>query len=347
LKKKILFIVANEYHLYSSICMFYNYFNSDEYEFKLILTKRPKNHRILANYQLPFEYYVFDDYLNLQDFRTVKKYPDYEKNLTEIYDLVDELYTYIDFTLIVTKIVNWVKLNPNSKVILVHEGVAGYFKYDFPKLKIIKFFLPYLYLMLIKRVKNIDFVYHWGRYKKVDEIKMIFPESVIPEIPTPRASLDLSINPEISKKIKQIFNFDFDSNPLQKYLLYLPIGEARGSADAKEIEYQLIEKLIHLAAERNLEFILKIKSGVSSLPYTTRYGGKIRIIDAKIPVEIMISDIYNSYIISAFSSAALHYVNQNKYFWIYPLLKFESNLKPFTPHIKLIQEYNELEKCLQ
>lgn len=347
MKKNILFVIGNEYHLYSALCLFYKYYDNPEHNFKLIINKRPKNHRIASEYTLPFPYFVLADYLNFQDFRSVKQYPDYESELNAIFSQVDELYTYFDFTFLISKIVNWVKLNPNAKVILVHEGVAGYFKYDYPKLKIIKFFIPYLYIRFIKRVKNIDFVYHWGRYKKVDEIKMMFPESVIPEIKSKRIPLDLSVSPDISSKIKTIFNFDFKSNPLQKYLLYLPIGEARGSAQAKELEYQLIDKLIHLAEERNLEFILKIKSGVSSQPYTSRYGEKIKIVDAKIPVEIMISDLYNSYIITAFSSAALHYVNQNKYFWVYPLLKFETNLKPFTPHIKFIQTYNELEECIQ
>ena len=41
--KNILFIIRNEYHLYSAICMYYKYFNSSDFNFKLIITKNPGN----------------------------------------------------------------------------------------------------------------------------------------------------------------------------------------------------------------------------------------------------------------------------------------------------------------
>ena len=95
--KSILFIIRNEYHLYSTLCMYYKYFNTENFDFKLIIVKRFQNERIEEHYELPFEYFVFEDYLNYQDMRRVKKYPDYEKKIHDIFTHVDEFYTYFDF----------------------------------------------------------------------------------------------------------------------------------------------------------------------------------------------------------------------------------------------------------
>ena len=345
--KNILFVVGNEYHLYSALINFYKYFCSNKYNFKLIITKRPKNLRINKDYDLPFEYFVIDDYLNFEDFRSVEEYPDYEKILDNIFSRVDELYTYFDFTLLSSLIINWAKRNQGLRSYLVHEGVAGYFIYKMPLRKLIKFYMVYLYLKFYKKIRLIDFVYQWGYSSKIDVLKMVYPDEVKIKTRSVIERLDIGTTPEIHREIKKIFRFDFHFLKDQKYLLYMPIGLARGSKDAKIKEYELIYKLISIAKSKGMEFLIKIKSGVESLSYKDRYGDLVRIIDDKVPAEIIITDLHNSVIISAFSSAILHNVNNNKYFWIYPLLSFKTNLKPFTSSVKLIHSYDELERCIQ
>ncbi|MBN1185608.1 MAG: hypothetical protein JXB49_25215 [Bacteroidales bacterium] len=345
--KNILFVIGNEYHLYSALCNYYKYFTTDNYNFKLLITKRPKNHRITNKYELPFEYFVLDDYLNFEDFRSVKIYPDYEKILNGIFDKVDELYTYYDFTLLSSLIINWARRNPYTKTYLMQEGVAGYFKYKMPIKKLFKFYFVFIYVRFIMKIRMIDFVYQWGFYSKIDVLKMAYPNEVKIKTRSEIQKLDIDITPEIHQKIKAIFQFDFTFKKDQRYLLYMPIGLASGSKKAKIKEYDLIYKLIAIAKTNDLEFLIKIKSGVESHSYMERYREKVLIIDNKVPAEIIISEIYNSYVLSAFSSATLHSVNNNKYFWIYPLLNFKTNLKPFTSTIKLIQSYDELEKCIQ
>jgi hypothetical protein len=344
--KNILFVVGNEYHLYSAICMYYKYFSSEDYNFKLIITKRPKNLRIRTEYDLPFEYHVFDDYLGFHDCRSIKIFPDYENMLKSIFESVDEMYTYFDFTLLITKIIKRVKRNPKAKVYMVQEGVAGYLYRKKANLIILKFYLTYLYIKYIKGLKNMDFVYQWGRYKRIDELKMFHPEMVKPHIHAPATKLDLNVSSETNKKIKKIFNVNIEVDSSKRYLLYLTIAGARGSMDAKNLEYSLIEKLINIAKEHQLLFIIKTKSGSDSQIYKEKFGHRVQIIDAKIPAEILISDIHNSLIVSAFSSAALHDVNNNINLWIYPILKHKVNLQPITPNIKLLYSIDELIRCI-
>ena len=73
------------------------------------------------------------------------------------------------------------------------------------------------------------------------------------------AELDLDVDREMNKKIKEIFKFKEAFNLKNRYLLYLPIADARGSADAKQKEYALIEKLVQFCSEKKIEFIIKIK----------------------------------------------------------------------------------------
>jgi hypothetical protein len=343
----ILFVAGNEYHLYSAIVNFYKYFDTENYHFKLLITKRPKNLRINKDYELPFEYFILDDYLTFEDFRSTEKYPDYEKILNGIFDRVDELYTYFDFTLLSSLIINWARKNTNIKTHLVHEGVAGYFTYRMPVRKLVKFYLVYLYFRFYKKIKLIDFVYQWGYSSKIDILKMIYPDQVKIKTRSEIQKLDIDLTPRIHKEIKKIYRFDFPLFKDKKYLLYMPIGLARGSTSAKIKEYDLIYKLIAIAKSKGLEFIIKIKSGVESISYKKRYENSVVIIDAKVPAEILLTEIFNSYIISAFSSAALHNVNSNRYFWIYPLFNFKTNLKPFTDSIQLINSFEELEQCIQ
>jgi len=344
--KNILFVVGNEYHLYSAICMYYKYFSSGNYCFKLIITKRPGNPRIEKSYRLPFDYYVFDDYLTFYDCRLVKNYPDYEMLLYEIFSHVNEFYIYFDFSLLSTKIINWVKNFPSSRIFMVQEGVAGYLYRRKSRIIILKFYITYLYLKYYKCVKNIDFVYQWGRYKKIQELKMFFPEKVKPHIHAPATKLDLQIDHNTNLLIKNIFNFRVNFDPNRKYILYLPIAGARGSMVAKEKEFSIIKKILHLSSKYNTDVIIKTKSGTDSSKYRLLFNTKCKIIDEKVPAELLISDLYNSLIISAFSSASLHDVNNNKHFWIYPILGLKTKLNPVSKNIILIHNYSTLEECL-
>lgn len=327
--------------------MFHNYFNSDIYNFKLIITKRPTNHRIESEYILPFDYFILDDYLNYSDFRSTNEYPNYEENLSGIFDRVDELYTYLDFTLLSSLIINWVKRNPHAVTHLVQEGVAGYNKNVMPLYKMVRFFLVYKYLKHYKGIKEIDFVYKWGYSSRIDFLRMYHPEKVKIKTRAKIEKLELHFDKDTDKLIKNIFDYRISLDKNKRYLLYLPIAQARSSAKAKQNEYALIDKLIQLSESRGFVFILKIKSGVDAQSYSKRFGENILVIDTKFPAEILISDIYNSIIISAFSSSALHNVNNNTYIWVYPILHFKTNLEPVTPDIKLIQSYPELVECIR
>jgi hypothetical protein len=346
-KKNILFVIGNEYHLYSAIVMYYKFFNPELFNFRMIITKRPGNNRINKEYELPFEYFLFDDYLNFSDFRSVKVYPDYEAMLANIYDQVDELYTYFDFTLLSSLIIKWVKKNPLAKAYLVQEGVAGYFTYKMPFYKMVKFYLTYLYVKYYKGLHNIDFVYQWGYYARIDCLKMFHPEEVRISTMCKPEKLDLSIDSLMNLKIKKIFKFTKSFDSARKYLLYMPIGLARGSTDAKKLELDLLERFIELAQNKNYIFVMKIKSGVDSEIYHRLFGDRVQIIIEKVPAELIISDMHNSSIVSAFSSAALHNVNNNRYFWIFPLLGFDTKLSPPTQHIKLISSVSELDAIFE
>jgi len=346
-KKNILFVIGNEYHLYSALVMYYKFFNSELFNFKMIITKRPGNNRINEAYELPFEYYLFEDYLNFNDFRSVKAYPDYESMLANVYHKVDEVYTYFDFTLLSSLIIKWVNRNPNSKSYMIQEGVGGYYTYKMPFYKKVKFYFTYLYIKYYRSIKNIDFVYQYGCYPRIDYWKMFHPEEIKMNTKAILEKLDLCIDNETNTKIKKIFCFNKSFDSTKKYLFYMPIGQARGSAEAKSKELEYLEQLIKLALINNYTFVMKIKSGVDSEIYHKLFGTRVQIIDDKVPAEIIMSDMHNSAIVSAFSSAALHNVNNNRYYWIFPLLGFETNLKPPTKNIKLISGISELQSVFE
>lgn len=347
--KSILFIIRNEYHLYSTLCMYYKYFNTENFDFKLIIVKRFQNERIEEHYELPFEYFVFEDYLNYQDMRRVKKYPDYEKKIHDIFTHVDEFYTYFDFSFLITIIVNKLKKKSSTKFFLMQEGVGGYYDLVFNRWLIrrsLKSLVSYLYIKYYRKIKNINFVYRWGGYKKIDVLKTFYPDKIKKHIKAKPINLDINIDSDLNSKIKDIFKFYLRFSPSEKYFLYLPIGDSGDSSLAKQKEFDLIDKLLKLSIENGFKFIIKIKSGVASSSYIDRYNDKAIIISAKIPAEIIISDIYNSIIVSAFSSSAMHNVNNNKYFWVYPLLDYQTNLIPFTKDINLVKSYSELEQWI-
>lgn len=344
--KNILFVVNNEYHLYSSIVMFYKYFNQEAFNFTLLISKRPTNNRIRENYTLPFKYYYLENCFSYRDLWKTKVFPDYEEKLNEIVEKVDELYIYVDFSFLNSLIVNWTKSNPNAKIILVQEGIGGYYK---PRkvlmTKKLKFYFVYSFLRYIKNYKKIDFVYQYGRYKKIDEMLMMYPEAVKQKTKANIVKLNLDTTIEINNRVKQIFNLTFSADPSIKYLLYLVLGESNILSNAKEKELDLIDVLYHYSKKHGYKMILKVKSGVDSLIYEKRFGDEISIIKEKIPAEIIISDMYNSAIVSALSSAALHNVNGNKYFWTFPLLGFKSDIQPPTNSIKLLNSEIDL-KCI-
>lgn len=326
-----LFFVNTEYHLFVSLVLIEKWsLLRSEYLIIIIKSKNRFNDCYLEN--KPF--LMINNELNI----ILKKYSifDLEPYLSNQYA---EAYFFLDTEYINCYYIKYLK-NAGCKITLIQDGMNAYWKIiniSYLK-KLFKNYSHYFYLHYFKGLKYLYFNISWGASKIIDEVLVTNPE-LLGEMSKIR-KLELGGSDFYFSSAFEVFNIRLQKI-YNRQVLY--ISQGFNSHKQKEIEKHHIKQLAELLLSVNKVLLVKVHPSIPKEEYKCFANlSNVELILKSYPVELLISRMKNSLIISPFSAANLFYIHTNKYFWTYPLFYKKWNQKPAPKHIHIVDELKDL-----
>lgn len=338
------YLISNEFQLLFTLFEYYKYRLSPKGTFKVIISYQRKSRRLtIDKYNLPFEYIVIQNIFN--DLPASDEVP-YEKLIKEFINDTDFLFLYHDALLFNTYIIRLFKKLYGCKVILLQEGIAGYYRSRFDLSFFLRNFLKFIYFRILKKY-DVKIVKSWGLNNDIDEVLMINPENVRERIRSKISKIDIDFNENTINLAINDFNFNIDERlkSKEKVFLYLAMGYTRKFWHYKEKELAFLREMIDFARNKGYSIVIKAKGNEDLGVYREIIDNDCTFITEAIPAELLTYAISNSVICSFISSANLYQKNNNKYAWIYPVVGFKGVHNDYgAANIELIREIDDFKK---
>lgn len=336
------YIVNNEFHLFVVLTQFYSRHKPNNETIAVILTKHAYAKRIdEGRYDLPFSFYYLEDFF-------IQKGPeprfDYKKWVKERFSGMGELVIFHDTVLINVSLVKIFRKLFRCPVCLFMDGTAGYHKKPFKLKDFIKNWIKFAYFRYIKRYR-LTYTFKWGTSKNFDKMFTLFPEIVNIKTKQPPGRLDLSVSSdEVLLQIHKAYNFKIESylQSRENVFLYLTLGAVKYLNKYKGTEIEIMCQLRELAIRNGYKFVIKAKAIENIELYRKHLTNETVFITEPVNAELISYYIKNSIVCSWYSSTNLYNVESNRFFWLYPILKELNYEKYLPPHVKLIEDINDI-----
>ncbi len=337
-----LYIVNNEFHLFAVLTQFYNQHEPNNELISVILTKHAYARRIdEGRYQLPFEFYYLHDYF-------VKTGPgkrfDYETWIKQHIQPFDELVIFHDTVNINVCLVNLFRRLFSCRVLLFMDGTAGYHKKPFSYKAYLKAWYKYAYFRYLKGYK-LSFTFKWGTSNLYDKLVTLYPEKVNIPSKKPIEKINLGVaSDEILGKIQAAYNFRLSNylDTREKVFLYLTLGSLKYLNKYKGTEIDIMCQLRKLALANGYKFVIKAKAIENIDLYKKHLDEDTVFITEPVNAELITYYLRHSIICSWYSATNLYHVETNRFYWLYPILQELNYEKYLPPHVKLIEDINDI-----
>lgn len=139
----------------------------------------------------------------------------------------------------------------------------------------------------------------------------------------------------------------FRVSPIEKIVLIMS-QKYKGS---ERLEKEVIDRIRKISGTVPIIYKKHPRQTLSKLGFLKEHD-RIILIEKVFPAELLISELKNSLILSAFSTSFFYRNSTCNYFWLYPLNAEESNqsgkvdiAKP-KEHIRLIQSFDEFDQSM-
>lgn len=325
-----LFFVNTEYHLFVTLLLIEKW-SLMKSEYLIIIIKSKNRFNDCELNEQPF--IIINNELNIK----MKKYSVYDLQVSAFYQHA-EAYFFLDTEYLNCYYIRYLK-NKGYRIILVQDGMNAYWIVDdFRYFKaLFRNYFHYLYLHYIHGLKNLYFNVQWGGSEYVDEIYVTHPELLTQN--SKIRKLDLRHSELSLKSLWAVFNFS-NVKTHDREVLYI----SQGFVDQKQVEIEKnhVQFLSNYLLSLNKSLLVKVHPSIALINYDWFSTlSNVELIKQNYPVELLINDMRNSFIISPFSAANLYFVESNKYFWTFPLFypKWKKNAVP--SHIDIVDNFKD------
>lgn len=160
--------------------------------------------------------------------------------------------------------------------------------------------------------------------------------------------VDYSLDSDIKRKMMKAFDIkSFDNYPRENIVLIMG-QEYQGS---ERFEQEVIDRIRKISTTIPIIYKKHPVQSSGKLKFLKEYDNII-LIDKVFPAELLISELKNSLILSAFSTSSFFKNSSCSFFWLYPLNESESTkdgkvdiTKP-KEHIQIIKTFDHFEQSL-
>jgi len=345
--KKILFYIGTEFHYMVSLSLIEKYYNSDEFEFYFLLNKNPQ----FATYRLQSTIFKenFKTLNAVYEINSGKFYPDLLESINEIkrthffhfisFIFSDPLFVYLTYYFKKQKTLNF----------LAPDGMIAYVKFNKFNLRSRLYNTFYSYRFFARY--RLFFPRWWftsweyGRNGYWDYIYAFSPSLPYLKCEKKIIEIEYTLSDEKTNHLADMYHTDLKAyEGMENAVLIL---NERHSGEAYEKE------LIALIADKLPGYTILFKKHPNTLAKNLEYLRDVKnvtVIDQIFPVELLISKLRHSLVISSYSTGSLYHNSGCRYYWTYPLVegygvlrKSVSRYNP-TRHIKVISTMQELSR---
>jgi len=344
MKSNILIYLGTEFHYLVALSIIREFYPSEKYSVIYLVNGEnglPRGR--LSNLIFEEELWVIEQ-TNLQE--TLKKIKN--KSFSQFISFLnhDPLTIYLDY---------YFKKRTDTKRSIAPDGSSIYTTYTpfilksrIPlTLKMYKFFIknglwyPKLKFFHYESFKNTkpDFIFTFGGSVPTNNRKL--EEKVV----------QYSISKESKKELLKVFNVNHeDLRSIPKEKVVLIIGQNYPKSEL--FEYKLIEEIRATNSSVQILYKKHPKQFDEKLGLFDKFEN-FRMISGAFPVEILISELRDSIILSAFSTSSFYKNKSCTFFWLYPLNSEYSTrngkLKIYNPknHINVIETFENLNEELR
>lgn len=284
-----------------------------------------------------------ENYLTLTDKKKVSSLPNYIKIFEKSFDKIDQLFIFTDFDFLNNLLMNWTKKCFDSKIILVQEGMGGYYEQSIFVKSFVRHYASFLLFKFLRGQPLKYFSIAWGRNILVDEVLADFPSKIL--LKKNARATSYFVSATITESLNTLFNFDPSYYRAGKFIIYLPLSSTRFLKNFSQVELSYIKKINQYCRLQKLKLIIKPKSGQNYEQFINLEKDGIILLKDKIPTELLLLNIEDSMVISAFSSSGLTRIKNHVILWIAPVLGInEIKITPPSDHIKLVYTESDIFK---